>query len=69
MSITNEHPLRAEVKLLEIKVTEIARRYGCSTCFVQDVFAGRAPCPKRLKALIEKMLVERREYLKKVLDQ
>lgn len=58
-----DHEFRVVVHTLRIRRQEIADRYECRSSFVQDVLAGRAPMPARMRILIETMIEERKAEL------
>jgi hypothetical protein len=63
-----DHPLRAQLEALRITKASVADRYGCRQSFVHACLCGRYRTPARLEALMRKMIEERREELKRLLE-
>ncbi|MDD5708511.1 MAG: hypothetical protein PHR35_21535 [Kiritimatiellae bacterium] len=61
--------LREIVQALRIGKTSIARRYGCSATFIHECLKGTYPMPKRLVALLKRMIQEQVAYYTDVLDR
>jgi len=64
-----KHPLNLDLQRLGVNRAEIARRYGASYSFIQQVLHGSVPCPDRLRDLLDDMITERRAELAKILEQ